>query len=362
MIEEFALAPGSPSRPSPDAAVQDVGGYPELRRRVRAAGLLDRSYRYYALLAVSLGIGLLAVVLVVWFLPPVPRYLVAAPAIAIWMVQIGLLGHDAGHHGIFRRTRANRGLGLICFPLLLGMSFDRWVSLHNAHHAHTNEVDTDPDMSHPLLVFTPEQAAARHGLRRWLVRYQAYLLVPLATWAGLTVRVQAWRHVLGGRRVAGVRWEAALLAGACLGWLVLPSLLFGPARWLPLFGLSQMLLGPYMVLIFAPNHKGMPIVRGRRPGFLEQQVLSSRNVRGSPIVDFVFGGLNYQIEHHLFPTMPRNRLPECQRIVRAFCLEVGLPYEEQGVVASYRTLFGQLDAVGRGRLGLGESRAEMMRS
>jgi fatty acid desaturase len=123
--------------------------------------------------------------------------------------------------------------------------------------------------------------------------------------------------------------------------------LIGPGRWLPIFLLSQLIAGVYMASVFAPNHKGMPLIRGRRPSFLEQQVITSRNVHGGPLVDIMFGGLNYQIEHHLFPTIARDRLPELRQIVRPFCQDLGLPYEEMGVIPSYRLLLQQLEAIGR---------------
>jgi fatty acid desaturase len=80
---------------------------------------------------------------------------------------------------------------------------------------------------------------------------------------------------------------------------------------------------------FAPNHKGMPtLTEAEELDFLRTQVLTSRNVRGSRLVDFLLGGLNCQIEHHLFPNMPRPNLRHAQPLVRAFCARHDLPYTE----------------------------------
>ena len=65
-------------------------------------------------------------------------------------------------------------------------------------------------------------------------------------------------------------------------------------------------------------------------------------------MDFLYGGLNYQIEHHLFPNLARNRLPACRQLVREFCSQAGLPYTEEGVLASYRSLLRELHLAGRG--------------
>jgi fatty acid desaturase len=236
-------------------------------------------------------------------------------------------------------------------PVFLALSFDNWVRTHNAHHAHTNEVDRDPDISHPFLVFTSEQAAARRGPARWVVRYQAYLYPVVSLYATIGLRLTAWWYVLRRYRQAAARRELALILLGLGLWLIVPTLLFGAGRWLVIFGVAQLLIGPYMVWLFAPNHKGMPLIHpgsSKRPSFLEQQVLTSRNVSGGRLIDFLYGGLNYQIEHHLFPSMPRTKLPACQNLVRRFCAEVGLSYAESGVIESYRSVLRELDAIGRG--------------
>jgi fatty acid desaturase len=108
------------------------------------------------------------------------------------------------------------------------------------------------------------------------------------------------------------------------------------------------LLGLYLGSVFAPNHKGMPILaRDDDSDFLRRQVLTSRNVRGGGVLDFLLGGLNYQIEHHLFPNMPRPALRHAQPFVRAHCAAHGLPYVETGLFESYGQALGHLEAVGR---------------
>jgi fatty acid desaturase len=75
-------------------------------------------------------------------------------------------------------------------------------------------------------------------------------------------------------------------------------------------------------------------------------VLTSRNVRGSRLVDFALGGLNYQIEHHLFPSMPRPSLRRAQPLVRAFCAERRLAYSESSVFGSFVEALRHLHAAG----------------
>jgi len=104
--------------------------------------------------------------------------------------------------------------------------------------------------------------------------------------------------------------------------------------------------GLYLGSIGAPNHKGMLIVDQDSPkDFLRLQVLTSCNVKGSPLVDFWYGGLNYQIEHHLFPTMPRNKLRQARPIVKAFCKEHGIAYCETSMLQSYKEILRFLHQV-----------------
>ncbi|HVU93330.1 MAG TPA: fatty acid desaturase, partial [Jatrophihabitans sp.] len=88
------------------------------------------------------------------------------------------------------------------------------------------------------------------------------------------------------------------------------------------------------------------IERGARLDFLRRQVLTSRDVRGGFFTDLALGGLNYQIEHHLFPNMPRASLRRAQPIIRAHCQSLGLTFAETSLVQSYRTVLAHLDALG----------------
>jgi fatty acid desaturase len=93
----------------------------------------------------------------------------------------------------------------------------------------------------------------------------------------------------------------------------------------------------YLGCSFAPNHKGMPIIEsGSGLSFARRQVISSRNIAGGRFTNLLLGGLNYQIEHHLFPTMPRPNLARAQGLVRAFCLDNNLGYREDSLIGSYR--------------------------
>ena len=83
-----------------------------------------------------------------------------------------------------------------------------------------------------------------------------------------------------------------------------------------------------------------------QPNFLHRQVLTSRNVVAHPVTDFWYGGLNYRIEHHLFPRLPRNKLREAQPIIRGFCRDHCIVYHETSVLQSYKEILKHLHEVG----------------
>jgi fatty acid desaturase len=131
--------------------------------------------------------------------------------------------------------------------------------------------------------------------------------------------------------------EIALMVAHVVGSGALLLLVMSPLRALAFVCLQQALLGVYLGSSFAPNHKGMlmPDSNDTRFDFLRRQVLTSRNVRGGRGIATIFGGLNYQIEHHLFPSMPSRNLRRVQPMVKKFCAAHGVSYCETGLFDSY---------------------------
>jgi fatty acid desaturase len=313
--------------------------------QVRSAGLLERRPGYYAVkigsTAVALGVGVAAFVLLgeSWW------QLVVAAYLAVVFAQVGFISHDAGHGQIRRGVRANALIGVIHADALLGVSYGWWVDKHNRHHAHPNEPDRDPDVDAGALALTVQAAAGRRGLGRVLVRYQAWYFCPLLLLEAVSLHVNSVAWLLRRWRVR--RGEAVVLAAHGVVYVTALLLVLSPVQALAFAAVHQGLLGVYLGGAFAPNHKGMPTPTGRdASSFLRRQVLSSRNVRPGRLMDWALGGLNYQIEHHLFPSMPQANLKRARPLVRAYCARIDLPYRECGLLDSYRQALRHLDAMG----------------
>jgi fatty acid desaturase len=322
--------------------------YAELSRAVRGAGLLRRRPTYYSIkISVSLllfvgGWTVFALLGRTWW------QLLVAAFLAVVFTQLAFLGHDAGHRQVSGSRRMNDLLGRVLGNLLTGLSYGWWTTKHNKHHAHPNQIGRDPDIASAALSFSTDQASARNRIGSWIARYQAWLFFPMLLLEGLNLHAAGVRSLVSRRGTKAKVAESIMLTIHIAGYFGALFWVLSPWQALAFIGVQQGLFGVYMGCSFAPNHKGMPLIaEDEKVDFLRLQVLTSRNIRGNWLTDFALGGLNYQIEHHLFPSMPRPSLRRAQEPVRAFCLQRGIPYCETGLVASYAQVLQHLHAAGR---------------
>jgi len=324
---------------------EDGQRFRELSAAVRDAGLLRlRPARYLVTIAVNttlFGAGLAAFFLLgnSWW----------QALLAVWMGfcggQSAFLWHDAAHKAMFRNRSAATAVGRIHANLVNGVSYGWWVNHHNRHHSFPNHLQNDPDIGRRTVIFDISQYPARRGGQRLVVRYQGvlfFVLLVLESYKMHRTAVQA----LSGRMLRARRAEGVLLLAHAAIYLGCLFLVLSPAKAVVFLVVQQATLGVYFGLLFAPNHKGMPVrTNAESLQWFERQILTSRNIKPSPLVDFLYGGLNYQIEHHLFPAMPRMNLGRCRMIVREYCARKEIPYCEVGLLASYREVARYLHRV-----------------
>jgi fatty acid desaturase len=320
--------------------------YAQLKQIIKQQGLLDKQPSYY-ISKMIFTVGLLAVG-VVFFLVVNNFWLQLLDAVFLAFVygQLGFLGHDVGHRQVFKATGKNDIVGILLGDLLIGMSFHWWVGKHNQHHSHPNEMDMDPDIAIPIICFSEDDALSRRHIERFITKYQAFFFFPLLLLVGINMQCTSTAFLIKNTFKNRLP-EIVLLA---LHYLLYFGMVFSRLNlWQGIIFLlvHQMLFGLYLGLTFAPNHKGMPILeQASQLDFLRRQVITARNVHAHPWNDFWYGGLNYQIEHHLFPSMPRQNLKNAHQVVKAFCQEHEVSYYETSSFRSYKEILSFLHGIG----------------
>lgn len=324
--------------------------FTELARTVRERGLMRRRYGYYWTKLVSVPLLFAAGILLFVWIGDSWWQLFTAVGFAMLFTQTAFLGHDAAHRQIFRSGRWNDWISLVLGDLFIGMSYGWWQHKHTRHHATPNQLGTDPDIELPVMAFTPEKAARKRppGLR-WMIGHQAVFFFPILLLEGVSLHASSVRRVFAREPVARRPVEIAFLAVRILGYLGLVFFVLSPDKAAVFLAVQLGLFGVYMGSSFAPNHKGMPLVpKGLKLDFLRRQVLMSRNIRGNRLLDVAMGGLNYQIEHHLFPSMPRPHLRRAAPVIRDYCIQHGVTYTETSLWHSYGIVLRYINRVGLG--------------
>ena len=328
------------------SVAEGTQAYARLRARVIEAGILHRSYTYYFLLISLIVLGFGLSLTAIYWLNDYVLLTLACLSFSFFSVQVAGINHDAGHRAVFKSARINNLLGLFC-SMLVGIVFDNWRTRHNAHHAYSNLAGVDPDLEIPLIATDEATFAAKGGLQRFLVRHQAWYYYGLGAIVSFSNRLGSMSYFIRRRSLRDLGRFGLYLPGLVV-LFVLPFALFDPLKALFVFGLVHVSSGVYLAACFAPNHKGMPVVgAGVEMSFIEQQVVTSRNVKGGSLTDIMLVGLNWQTEHHLFPATPRNKLRRIEPLLRQTCQELGLAYTSCGFVETNKAILKQLAEVGQ---------------
>ena len=323
------------AEPWPDdaQALRDLHFELDRRGLLEPSGVWRRKLLVWIPILLLSYVGLLA-------LPFGLVWLALVPLASVGLLTMGYLGHDAGHCALSRRRWVNDLWGHFGMTFMCGFSFGFWRTRHNRHHAHCQEIDGDPDM-HFGVVFSvyPDSASWKTPVGRFFLRIQRWAFWPLSGLYWATLRYDGIRDLFQQPKLTRVDRFVMPLHWIVL--LVVPGLVFGwgaaVAAYLAVSCVSSLMTAS----VFIPNHIGMRrLTQADKPSYLEQQVTTSRNISNPAVLDFYYGGLNSQIEHHLFPRVSHDRYRAMRPVVRAFCQARGIAYQEA-------SLYGALAAVGR---------------
>ena len=259
-------------------------------------------------------------------------WLVALPIAIVLSTSIAMLGHEGSHRSFSVSPTRNALLVYLVFPLFCGLSSLYWRHKHDReHHAHPNVEAVDPDIRPFPFVSSRRDHEACGAKARWFQRNcQHWLFWPMSVLLTTGMRRSSILHLYRYRSKRERAWciEVACVLAHYAGALVIPCLVWGPLVGLALYGLLWGGVGVCLTLVFAPAHMGLPIVREKNHDW-QHQLATTRNLELPRWVSFFFIGLDYQVEHHLFPKIPHQHLPRAARITAAWCRRHGVLYQSQ---------------------------------
>lgn len=324
-----------------------VASFLDLAEKVNDAGLMRRCYGFYWRRILFWTLSIIGVLIGVALLGDSWWQLIFAVLLGLAMSQLGFISHEAAHQEIFLSRKWNEWTSRVIAGLFIGLSYGWWVDKHGRHHANPNKERSDPDVGSGVFSLTPENTDKRTGLAAKLARYQGWYFLPLLPFEGFSLHFSSVKAILTAPRIRH-RWAEILFVGIRL--IGIPVYLFIVLPfWVALAFIFVQTLAFGLLLggAFAASHIGMPTVpHDVKLDFLRRQVHMSRNIRGNRVVHFLMGGLQYQVEHHLFPRTPRPNLPALQKLVREHCAHHRIPYSETTLGEAYGIIIRYLNQVG----------------
>jgi fatty acid desaturase len=316
-------------------AVAAAGGFKKCPGRTTA------KFAVHAVAGIVLYLGCLAL--------PLWSSVALTPVCAMVLIVAVMMGHEAVHRAAYDSERANRTLGYLAFPLLSGLSSAFWEYKHNIlHHNHPNSVNRDQDLE--VLPFAIGliyhrnsnrvfQAIQRRFQRGWMF----WALSPLLPW---DLRLRGSRYLFARTLRRELRPEmtldVAFIAAHLILFLLVPNFAFGMWRSLSVYVGVWIVAGSWLALVGLVAHSGCPLIE-RTNDRLAQQFHTTRNVRLNRMLSWWFVGLDFQIEHHLFPQVSHFRLPALVPLVRTFARDHHLPYRVSGLTECLKEITAYFD-------------------
>lgn len=298
--------------PNSDDPVRDriSVDFEALREKLLRHGWFERNWFAEAFLVMGPCLGLCVLGTFLAYSYP----LIAVMCIGVGMQQAGWIGHDYGHG----RGNACKNLNRLFGCVINGFSTEWWSHKHNTHHAFPNRLEMDADIHmEPILhLWFPSR-----DKDVWWRRFQHHYYFVVYSLLYVSWRMQSIQFLLGSKD----KVESALVA---LGYLWLASL--------PLaVSVPSVLLGGWLVaMVVTANHQPEPMLpTDAKYNFVADQIVTTRDVEcPDPLTEYLFGGMQYQLEHHLFPFMPKYRYRAVREHVKKFAEDHGMEYKSSGIV------------------------------
>merc|ERR1712137_1383778 len=340
-----ALCVGTLSNEPPPPVIED---FRKLKQEFENEGKFEPSFMFYLLHFLQLVVLEAAGIATMYY---TGSFVLTAALMATSQIQAGWLQHDFGHCAVFKSAYLNQMFHYFFIGSCKGAVSWWWKSRHNRHHAKTNMIKLDPDMhTEPLFSFSEDLATKPKWkpLRRFVpfLPYQKYywfLFGPPA----VTTFLFLWEITV----FMAKRGRPADILAVYLFFLrfdlVFTALGLSPFQAIGLYFLMRLIESHWFTWVTSMSHLPMPIMEDQRDDWVTLQLRGTLNTTTGTVEDWFTGYLNYQIEHHLFPNMPRHHYPAVAPRVKELCRKHGVPYHQTGIWDSFVRVLDKLEAVAK---------------
>lgn len=274
--------------------------------------------------------------------------LLTAIILATSQIQAGWQQHDFGHCAVFKSAKLNQILHYTFIGVFKGALSWWWKSRHNRHHAKTNMIKLDPDMHvEPLFSFSDDLVTETKWKpwRRFVpfLPYQKFYWFVFGPPAVTTFLFFYENMVFGIKRGRVADLFAVLLF--FLRFDIVYTSIVSPIQVVILYALMRFIESHWFTWVTSMNHLPLPKKLDPRDDWVTLQLTGTQNVTSGLFEDWFTGFLNYQIEHHLFPNMPRHSYPVVTDRVKALCIKHNISYNETTIWNSFVEIVDKLDTV-----------------
>uniref|UniRef100_A0A670Z5G6 Cytochrome b5 heme-binding domain-containing protein n=1 Tax=Pseudonaja textilis TaxID=8673 RepID=A0A670Z5G6_PSETE len=311
----------TPDQPSCEPTKNEmlVHDFHELRMKVKKMGLLKSSVPFFAFIFLHAFLLDMASWFTIWYFGKswVPFLI----GVAMFTIQYGFFQHDLGHISVFQKPKWNRLAHTFVMGILKGGPKSWWIDLHNRHHAKPNCFLKDPDLNmHPFLFSLGKILNILHSD---ICSQGLVILAPLT--------FIAFVHFVSKDDKDNEK--------NCKSFLIV--------LFLKITYFHRSLESTWFLWVSQMNHIPMNISYDQNLDWVSSQLSATCNVDHSWFNDWFTGHLNFQIEHHLFPTMPRHNYCKVAPLVKSLCAKHGVHYECKPILTAFADILHSLKEYGQ---------------
>uniref|UniRef100_A0A3B4B0N3 Fatty acid desaturase domain-containing protein n=2 Tax=Periophthalmus magnuspinnatus TaxID=409849 RepID=A0A3B4B0N3_9GOBI len=251
--------------------------------------------------------------------------------------------HDLGHLSVFKRSRWNHIGQRFIIGHLKGASAMWWNHRHFQHHAKPNIFSKDPDINMVKVLVVGTVQPVEYGIKKikfmpYHHQHKYFFLVGPPLIIPIVFHIQAMYITITRKNWEDLAWALTFY----IRYLLCFVPLYGVLGSLAFITFVRFLESHWFVWVTQMNHLPMDIDHEKHQDWLSMQLQATCNVEQSAFNDWFSGHLNFQIEHHLFPTMPRHNYHKVAPLVKALCEKHGIVYQKKSLTTAIVDVFWSL--------------------